>query len=270
MRRLIRALVCLGSLAALSIPVTTANAAVEAAQQERDSCRVLAPRPVVKGTSVRAQGTRSGCATKSTVRVQIRWAKSGPDRVLRQGKKVVGNGKLTTSIRCTNSPRTYYVIVRDSAGNVARSKGARLKCAPQPATPAPPPTSPGNAAEDEVVRLTNQARQGAGCGALTHDAKLRTAALGHSTDMTAKNYFAHNSPDGRNPGDRIKAAGFSPIRAWGENIALGQPTPAAVVQAWLDSPGHRANIMNCAYTHIGVGLFKGAKGPYWTQVFARH
>jgi uncharacterized protein YkwD len=214
-------------------------------------------------------GTRAGCTGKAAVQIRIKFARPGPDKTVRQARKVVGNGRITASVRCTAGSRTYYVVVTDSGGNVSQSKAVRLRCASgSPTTPTGNAT--GTAAEQEVVRLTNEARNGKGCGALVHDPKLHTAALRHSKDMAAQGYFAHNSQDGRDPGDRITAAGFAPIHAWGENIALGQPTPAAVVRAWLNSPGHRANIMNCSFTHIGVGLAKGSSGPYWTQDFGAH
>ncbi|MBT2235719.1 CAP domain-containing protein [Nonomuraea sp. NEAU-A123] len=133
---------------------------------------------------------------------------------------------------------------------------------------APSKTGTASAAEDQVVKLTNQARAKNGCRPLTHDAKLHAAAERHSADMATRGYFDHDSKNGRTPGNRISAAGFAPISTWGENIAMGQPTAASVVQAWLNSPGHRANIMNCSFTHIGVG--QSTKGPYWTQDFAAH
>ncbi|MFC7380945.1 CAP domain-containing protein [Sphaerisporangium rhizosphaerae] len=122
------------------------------------------------------------------------------------------------------------------------------------------------AAENEVARLTNAARQEQGCGPLRIDEHLRAAARGHSDDMAAKGYFDHTSADGRSPWDRIKAAGYS-SNMFAENIARGQATPAAVVQGWLNSPGHRANIMNCKLKAIGVGVHFGSGGPWWTQDF---
>ncbi|MEU9837342.1 CAP domain-containing protein [Streptosporangium sp. NPDC048047] len=142
-------------------------------------------------------------------------------------------------------------------------------------TPKPTPTasSPGGAVgtadENEVLRLTNAERAKGGCQPLKHDAQLRAAAYGHSADMAAKNYFSHTSQDGRSFMDRIRAAGFTGGSGWAENIAMGQPTPASVVTAWMNSSGHRANIMNCKYTLIGVGAAKNSKGQiYWTQDFA--
>ena len=89
--------------------------------------------------------------------------------------------------------------------------------------------------------------------------------------MADNNYFSHTSRNGRTPLDRIKASGFTPVSAWAENIAMGYPTPADVVTGWMNSAGHRANIMNCAYTHAGVGLARTSRNvPYWTTNFAKH
>lgn len=124
----------------------------------------------------------------------------------------------------------------------------------------------GTAAENGVVKLTNAARAKAGCKPLKHDPELRAAALAHSKDMAARGFFDHEAPDGDGPEDRIRDAGFAPIGSWGENIAAGQRTAAEVMAGWMDSPGHKANILTCAYTHIGVGF----AGGHWTQAFASH
>lgn len=140
--------------------------------------------------------------------------------------------------------------------------GAPAPTTAPPPTPVPPPTGGAAAA---VVALTNDARVAAGCAPLRTDARITTAAQAHSTDMAEKGYFDHNSPDGRDPGDRMVAAGYP--TPGGENIARGQRDAAEVVQAWLDSPGHRRNIEDCSFTTIGVGLDE--RGNYWTQDFGR-
>jgi uncharacterized protein YkwD len=139
---------------------------------------------------------------------------------------------------------------------------------PTPAAP-PAPTTPRRAPASgptaEVVALTNDARARAGCAALRADPRLATAAQGHSADMSRRGYFAHDSQDGRSFDDRIRAQGYpSP---GGENIAMGQQSAQEVVQAWLDSPGHRRNIEDCSFATIGVGL--ATDGMYWTQDFGR-
>jgi uncharacterized protein YkwD len=138
---------------------------------------------------------------------------------------------------------------------------------PTPArTTAKPPS--GNASyEAQVVTLVNQQRATAGCPALTVDSRLTTAARGHSQDMATRNYFDHNTPDGVTPWTRINNAGYKFSQA-AENIAEGQSTPASVMDAWMNSEGHRANILNCGLRNIGVGLaYNGSHTPYWTQDF---
>jgi uncharacterized protein YkwD len=130
---------------------------------------------------------------------------------------------------------------------------------------AAPVSTKGLAAEDAVVRLTNAQRAQHGCAPLRSESHLRAAARRHSADMEARNYFDHNSPDGRTPWDRIKAAGYSTPGA--ENIAKGYATAQAVVQGWMNSPGHRANILNCGLKAVGVGVEYGQGGPWWTQDF---
>jgi uncharacterized protein YkwD len=118
----------------------------------------------------------------------------------------------------------------------------------------------------EVVRLVNVERGRAGCAAVHVDARLATAARLHSEDMAKQNYFSHTSLDGRSPWDRIRAQGYAYGSA--ENIAAGYSTPAAVMTGWMNSAGHRANILNCANTALGVGVARGGSyGTYWTQDF---
>ena len=122
-------------------------------------------------------------------------------------------------------------------------------------------------AERRVVDLTNAQRSAAGCGAVTVDLRLVAAARAHSADMASRSYFAHNSLDGRTVGDRVGSAGYSGGYI-GENIAAGYATPEQVVDGWMNSAGHRANILNCNYRHIGVGFAAGGPyGTYWTQDF---
>ncbi|MER7661759.1 sigma-70 family RNA polymerase sigma factor [Streptomyces sp. NPDC096193] len=117
-----------------------------------------------------------------------------------------------------------------------------------------------------VLSLVNKERTAAGCGPLSGNARLDTAARRHSDDMAAKNYFSHTGQDDRSPGDRITAAGYQ-WRTYGENIARGQQTAASVMESWMNSPGHRANILNCDFKNMGLGIHEGPGGPWWTQVF---
>jgi uncharacterized protein YkwD/stress response protein SCP2 len=119
----------------------------------------------------------------------------------------------------------------------------------------------------EVLALTNAERAAAGLPPLAGDPLLAGAAQAHSTDMVARAFYSHTSPDGSEPWHRAAAAG-STRRTVGENIACGQRSPAEVVRGWMDSPGHRANILKPAFTHLGVGFAGGGSaGTYWTQLF---
>ena len=123
--------------------------------------------------------------------------------------------------------------------------------------------------EAQVLELVNKERASAGCRPLMSNPILLAVARAHSKDMAVHGYFDHNSRDGRTPFDRMRAAGYRGS-LMGENIAGGQPTPAAVMSAWMHSAGHRANILNCGFTVIGVGVYRLASSPfrvYWTQDF---
>ena len=138
--------------------------------------------------------------------------------------------------------------------------------APAPSTAAP---APSGGVTTQVVTLTNAERAKAGCGPLSVNATLTTVAQAHSQDMATNDYFDHNSQDGRTPFDRMTAAGYRYSTA-AENIAAGQRTPQDVMTAWMNSPGHRANILNCALKEIGVGYATDSSsryGVYWTQDF---
>jgi uncharacterized protein YkwD len=134
------------------------------------------------------------------------------------------------------------------------------------AAPAPTPTvAAAPTAAEQVVYLVNAQRAAAShpCRPLSVDGSLATAAQGHSDDMAAHDYFSHTSLNGATAQDRAEAAGFNGLV--GENIAAGQRSPQDVMAAWMGSAGHRANILNCDYTVIGVGL--NTDGWYWTQMF---
>nr|WP_225311728.1 CAP domain-containing protein [Microbispora cellulosiformans] len=296
MNRALGAALCLGSVVAIGVSAGPAQA-----ETQHAGCRVAAAKPYVAvDGKIRAAGSRAGCENGARFRVRILKSRPGPDRVVKSGSKAVRNARVTVTTTCVDG--VYYSFVTDYRGHVSRSKPVRLDCSsptpvpspsagtpttgpatPTPGTPAPSPsakptvsqapsasptggTTVGTAVENEVVRLTNVERAKAGCGPLKHDARLRTAAYGHSADMSAQKYFDHTSKDGRSFADRIKAAGYS-FRAAAENIAMGYPSAQAVVQGWMNSSGHRQNILNCTYTDIGVGY--AASGNYWTQDFGK-
>lgn len=118
--------------------------------------------------------------------------------------------------------------------------------------------------EQEVVRLVNAQRAQNGLKPLAENWELSRVARYKSADMASRRYFSHESPTYGSPYQMMRSFGIS-FRSAGENIAYGQRTPAAVVGAWMNSSGHRANILNSSYTHIGVGYHEA--GNYWTQMF---
>ncbi len=143
--------------------------------------------------------------------------------------------------------------------------------APAPAkAPAPAASNSSiSAFEQQVVDLTNAERSKAGLAPLKLNVELSRMARIKSEDMRDKNYFDHNSPTYGSPFDMMRKFGIS-FTAAGENIAAGQKTPQAVVTGWMNSPGHRQNILNANYTEIGVGYAAGGSyGHYWTQEFIR-
>ncbi|MFC7322639.1 CAP domain-containing protein [Halobacillus campisalis] len=121
-----------------------------------------------------------------------------------------------------------------------------------------------SAFEQQVVELTNEERAKQGLQPLELDTELSAVAKDKSLDMQQNNYFSHNSPTYGSPFDMMNAYGIDYTTA-GENIAMGQTSPEQVVQGWMNSQGHRENIMNSSFTHIGVG--HAEDGNYWTQMF---
>ncbi|MFS1519261.1 CAP domain-containing protein [Bacillus sp. SCS-151] len=118
--------------------------------------------------------------------------------------------------------------------------------------------------ELQVVELTNAERAKSGLPALKIDESLSKVARTKSADMQSNKYFDHNSPTYGSPFDMMKKFGIT-YKSAGENIAYGQKTPQEVVNAWMNSDGHRKNILNSSFTHIGVGYVE--QGNYWTQMF---
>ena len=118
--------------------------------------------------------------------------------------------------------------------------------------------------EREVIRLVNEHRRANGLADLSYDWELSRVARIKSQDMRDNGYFAHNSPTYGSPFNMMKSFGIK-YRSAAENIARGYATPKAVVDGWMNSSGHRANILNPSFTHIGVGYT--SDGNYWTQMF---
>ncbi|MFF4691003.1 CAP domain-containing protein [Streptomyces sp. NPDC001307] len=148
----------------------------------------------------------------------------------------------------------------------SRTPSKTPKAPKAPKTSAPPvAVSTASAAEAEVLKLVNEERAKVGCSPLAANSSLSELAESFSDDMATRDFFDHTDPDGKTPWDRAAAAGITDLG--GENIARGQADAAAVMQAWMNSPGHRANILNCDFKTLGVGVHLGPGGPWWTQDF---
>ncbi|MEU1692701.1 sigma-70 family RNA polymerase sigma factor [Streptomyces hirsutus] len=136
---------------------------------------------------------------------------------------------------------------------------------PEPAPSTAPAAAPGGTQAAQVLALTNTERAAAGCSPVTLDNRLNKAAQLHSEDMSANNYFSHTGQNGSSFVDRVTAQGHPSPGA--ENIARGQSSAESVMEAWMNSEGHRANILNCSLTTMGVGVV--TSDWTWTQVFGR-
>lgn len=135
------------------------------------------------------------------------------------------------------------------------------------AKPTAAPSTTEAAMEKEVLALVNKVRAENGLSALTWADDLANVARAHSRDMINRNFFSHTNPDGLSPFDRLKNSGIS-YKTAAENIAYGQKTAEAVMNSWMNSSGHRANILNKNVKEIGIGAVKNSSGTiYWTQVF---
>jgi len=234
--------------------------------------------------SHRATGGASGSASRVAVlRVALAvslglilfgGAAYGGSRVLAGDDTGAGRAAAAAKLPPANAPDTGAADTTPSAAPAAPQEpsapgSASVEAAgPTKTTPTKKATTPPAASTPvgEVLRLVNVERAKAGCGALTVDSRLAAAAGAHSADMAANKYFSHTGRNGSDVADRVEAAGYT-WSSVGENIAKGQPTPAAVMQAWMNSSGHRANILNCRFRNIGIGLAYDGRSPVWTQDF---
>ncbi|MET9891391.1 CAP domain-containing protein [Streptomyces sp. NPDC006465] len=159
----------------------------------------------------------------------------------------------------------------DANGNAnGRTKAPKAPKPSKNATKAPSDKAPVTvsaeaAAEAEVLKLVNDERAKVGCSPVAANSALSGLAQTFSEDMASRDFFDHTDPSGLSPWDRAAKAGITSLG--GENIARGQADAAAVMEAWMNSPGHKANILNCDFKTLGVGAHFGSGGPWWTQDF---
>lgn len=230
-------------------------------------------------------------------------------QALKKACSKLGNVQMGTDCNLTKVPAAAQAK-KDCAPNAAaeptKTKAPEKSAAPAPAKPvtpaapekpaAPAPAKPeapatpekpaapattqkpaapaeSNAAagsyELQVVDLVNKERAAQGLPALKYNAELSKVAEAKAADLRDKNYFSHTSPTYGSPFDMMKAFGIK-YTAAGENIAKGYMSPASVMDGWMNSPGHKANILNNSFTEIGVGYVSGNNGTgYWVQMFIR-
>lgn len=193
-----------------------------------------------------------------------------------------GDGTTTTGDESTSSGTSEGTTTTTTTGDGSSSTGSTGSTGGMMGAycDASDAWAPGHATlEDEVLTIVNQVRsQGASCGSkgsfgptgpLEMDPLLRCAARYHSKDMVDRDFFSHDNPDGEDPWDRIAKTGYGSYKTAGENIAAGSGTAAGVMNQWMTSDGHCANIMNPEFTEIGIGYYPGGDyGHVWTQVFA--
>ena len=169
----------------------------------------------------------------------------------------------TASTRKTTAPRPK-ATASPSTRHTATAPAPKPSSTPSTSS-TPKATSTASGVVARIVELVNAERGKVGCSALTLNTTLSKVAQAHSADMAVHQNMSHSGSDGSSPGDRITRAGYT-WSTYGENVAYGYATPEKVMAAWMASPGHKANILNCAFKEIGVGLAQ--PGSYWTQDFA--
>jgi uncharacterized protein YkwD len=194
----------------------------------------------------------------------------------RDGTSTSRNTDRSTSPSASTSPSTST----SSAAPTTEAPSKKPKTTPsrkpqqtptREATKAPVPDTPPVTVSEEaaaavrVLKLVNDERAQTGCSSVAANSSLTELASDFSEDMAERGFFDHTDPSGATPWDRAEKAGISNLG--GENIARGQATAAAVMEAWMNSPGHRANILNCDFKTLGVGVHFGQGGPWWTQNF---
>ncbi|WP_217554688.1 CAP domain-containing protein [Streptomyces sp. GbtcB6] len=177
-------------------------------------------------------------------------------------------GKTTVRRPKTKAPWHTARTTAPKPSTTASPSTRNTTTAAASATPKPSSTPKATATASgvvaRIVELVNAERSKVGCSALTLNTTLSKVAQAHSEDMALHQNMSHIGSDGSSPGDRITSAGYT-WSAYGENVAYGYASPEQVMAGWMASPGHKANILNCTFKEIGVGLAQ--PNSYWTQDF---
>ncbi|MET9498696.1 CAP domain-containing protein [Streptomyces sp. NPDC006552] len=217
------------------------------------------------GNTVQAAGSPSVAAQGGTVDER---APSAASRTTERAAPSVSPSKSAAGSPSAAPSKKPAPSTTAAGADASQKKSASPSTAAPQKTRAPRTTAPASSASTtaaQVVNLVNQERAKVGCSPVTADGDLAALATTFSEDMAARGFFDHTDPDGATPWDRAEKAGISNLG--GENIARGQATAQSVMEAWMNSPGHKANILNCDYKTLGVGVHFGSGGPWWTQDF---
>lgn len=180
-----------------------------------------------------------------------------------------GAGTRSDAVTLTNvAPLVERSVPPPAAPPTTAASPAQAAAPEKPTALAPKSSGGGKVGRyvDQVVALANTEREKAGCAPLRSEGRLGESAQAHADDMADRDYYDHNTPEGKDAGDRITAAGY-PWSSWAENIHRGPKTPARAMEDWMNSGGHRRNILNCSFKDIGVGVTLTANGPWWVQNF---
>lgn len=202
----------------------------------------------------------------------VKWDQASSDITVepQENENCENDGSCPDTPSQNSQPSLPQNIFNHFFGNGSSSNSGSQQAQSYPSAPVPAETPSSNTEssyELQVLDLVNEQRSNYGLAPLSYSTELEAVAYMHSKDMAQNNYFDHTNLSGQSPFDRIKAAGIS-YRSAAENIAAGQRTPQEVVNSWMNSSGHRANILNSSVTKMGVGIYSGGSyGIYWTQLF---
>ncbi|WP_330240912.1 CAP domain-containing protein [Streptomyces sp. NBC_00525] len=255
------------------VTASPSDRASASAPASRSTDRASAPK---KSGSASPDSSKPASPSASRPASDSHSASAGPSKTAAgkkaaSGKKTTGGKKATGGEKAASGKKES---ARPSSSTAAKAPATAVTrstapAAPKSSAPAPSksstPTATATSARAAILALVNEERGKVGCSPVTASSSLASLAQRFSDDMAARGFFGHTDPDGRTPWDRAAAAGISGLG--GENIARGQTDAQAVMDAWMNSDGHRANILNCDYKTLGVGVHFGAGGPWWTQDF---
>ncbi|MGW7364283.1 CAP domain-containing protein [Streptomyces sp. NPDC054841] len=258
-------------------------------RRPRPGFRPDVPAPVVVGVAAAVviaggifalSGSDGDAANDEAVAASVREVPGDPGVALAPGGELSGfippaSPSASPSAAPSTSPGTTAGAPTGTRTSTAAASTPTSRHKERTAQPAAERTKDGGGGKatgqaarfaEQIAELVNVERAKAGCAPLRVSAQVQAAAQAHADDMAARDYYEHASPEGRHADDRMRAAGY-PAGKWGENIHRGPDDPATAMIDWMNSPGHRDNILDCGFTDFGVGVNLSANGPWWVQNF---